>query len=204
MKNYEDDENGFRFNSQKVFLTYPQTPQTFDQERLLMEISQKADVQDYLISKEIHEDGGNHLHAYFKFQKKLDTRNVRYFDVEYYNKIHHPNIQKPKTTYKLYAYIKKEGNFITNMTETRPLGQILLEEDVSLEDACKIIYLDIGTHKSYIGWNAWLKAMTLKHKREGDSKTRDYIQKLENEIRRLRKEKQSVNNTLRFTTRRFN
>lgn len=116
-----------------------------DPEWILSKITAKADVQDYLISQEQHKDGGYHIHAYFKFAKKLDKRDPKFFDVVYYKKPYHPNIQKPKYKFKLFDYIKKDKKFITNISETRPPWLVLLEDyDDDQEFLIQLMWLQKG------------------------------------------------------------
>jgi hypothetical protein len=143
---------GFRFNAQKVFLTYAKTPKRLTPEILLAKISQKAEVESYLISQEQHKDGTYHLHAYIKFAKKLDTKSERFFDIEYYRKTYHPNIQKPRNLHKLWRYIKKEKKFFTNIDETRPKWLVLLEDTGSYEEFLEELMWEINRIDNYAGY----------------------------------------------------
>ena len=113
-------------------------------------------MEEYLISQEQHKDGAYHLHGYFKFYEKLDTTNPRYFDVSYYNINRHPNIQKPKTRYRLFDYIKKEGNFITNIEETRAFWRTLYEDQQNKEDLLFSMMTRIGNITSYSGYRTFM------------------------------------------------
>lgn len=123
----------FRFNAQRVFLTYSDLPRRFTPEILLPKINEKAEVQQYCISQERHESGRFHLHGYFKFTVKLDTKSSEFFDVEYYSSLRHPNIEPvkgPGEPYKLWRYIQKDpvGQVLTNVEDTRPPWLRLLED----------------------------------------------------------------------------
>lgn len=61
-----------------------------------------------LVSKELHADGHAHLHALLKWDKKFDTRNERYFDIDSF----HPNVQACKSIVKTSQYIKKDGDWM--------------------------------------------------------------------------------------------
>lgn len=72
---------------------------------------EKFDPKQYWICQEWHEGTeGLHFHVLAVFDQKLDTRNVRYFDIEGY----HPNIQVPKKFAKVKAYVCKAGRFLHN------------------------------------------------------------------------------------------
>lgn len=105
----------FRFNAKTVFLTYPQC--ALSKEEVLERITQKFPIQDYIVAREKHEDGSPHLHCYFKFVKKVDSRDARVFDVV----DSHPNIKsltKVSAIKNAQKYAKKDGDFITNIEET--------------------------------------------------------------------------------------
>lgn len=144
--------SSFRFNAQKVFLTYSQTKKNMHPQWVLTQIKLKAEVEEYLISQERHEDGGYHIHAYFKFTKKLDTKNSRFFDVQYYRKGYHPNVQKPKSRYKLFRYIKKDKEYITNLDETRPPWKVLLEDASTHSEFLTELMWSLGRIDNYAGY----------------------------------------------------
>lgn len=96
----------FKFDSQHVFLTYPQSTLTVQ------------DIHDHLatlkplewacICQEEHEDGGLHQHAVAKFRSRFQTRNKRAFDVNG----QHPNIQPVRSVTRALAYVRKDGQFV--------------------------------------------------------------------------------------------
>ncbi len=142
----------FRFNAIKTFLTYSQTKRKMDCERMLKHLEGLAGVKDYLIAQERHKDGGYHIHAYVKFTEKLDTRSTSFFDMEYYKKTYHPNIQKPKDVHKVWNYIKKSGEFITNIRETRPKWLVLLEDHNDTGDFLLSLMWEINRIDNYAGY----------------------------------------------------
>lgn len=156
----------FRFNSQKVFLTYPQTPRRLSQKKLLSLISAKADVEDYLICQEKHDEGGYHLHAYFKFTNKLDKKSANCFDISYYSKNFHPHIEKPKKIHKLWEYIKKDGEYITNIVETRPLWLKTIEDSGSKQEFLLKTMWEIGRIDNYAGYRTYMSLWDEKMKSE--------------------------------------
>lgn len=166
-------DNSFRFNAEKVFLTYSQTKKNMTPQWLLKNMQAKAGVSEYLISQESHKDGGKHLHAYFKFDKKLDTRSVTFFDVEYYRRGYHPNIQKPKSLFKLYDYIKKDKQYITNIDETRPAWLVILEDSEDLEELLTRIMWKVNRIDNYAGYRTLRDLADMKFSRTSVDK---YIQ----------------------------
>lgn len=120
-------------------------------EWILKQISAKAEVVEYLISQERHENGGYHIHAYFKFSKKLDTKDERFFDLQYYRKRYHPNIQKPKHRNKLFRYIKKDKKFISNF-ETRPIWEQLIQDSTTDKEFLENILYTVNRIDNYSGY----------------------------------------------------
>lgn len=144
----------FRFNAQTVFLTWSQTKKNMHPQWVLRQMEAKADVAEYLISQERHEDGGYHIHAYFKFTTKLDKRDATFFDLSYYRRCYHPNVQRVKGKYKLFRYIKKDKRFITNIDETRPKWLTLLQDCESEEEFLEEILWTLGRFDNYAGYRS--------------------------------------------------
>lgn len=146
---------GFRFNRRSVFLTYSRTPLRLSPEVVLRKLSDLAEIEHYLISQEEHKEEGEHmyhLHIYIKFRDKLDTKNSGFFDITYYGKNYHPNIQKPRKKHKLWRYIKKDKRYITNMDETRPKWEVILNDSESTEEFLTEVMWEIGRMDNYAGY----------------------------------------------------
>ena len=69
-----------------------------------------------IIGRENHLDGGLHLHAFFMFERKFESRNVRIFDVDG----KHPNIVRGYSNADAgCAYACKEGDILSQEDLTR-------------------------------------------------------------------------------------
>lgn len=150
LKEYEK-----RFNAQKVFLTYPNLTKGFTPAKLVNKISEKAGVKYYLVSQEKHKSGKYHLHGYFEFYKKLDVDIANYFNVLHYG-WRHPNVQKPKSLPKLWRYIKKDGNFITNLPNN---GEPLFEQITDIEDDTEFWREILYNMKTNLSSTGYLRAL---------------------------------------------
>lgn len=153
---------GYRFNAQHVFLTYAQTKKLQTPSKLLKVVGTRAEIEKYLISQERHVDGGYHLHAYLKFTKKLDRTSEGLFGWTYYNKLNLPHVQLPRTKHKLWAYIKKDKDFITNMDETRPRWLVNLEDSSDLEEFLLATMWDVNRIDNYAGYRTYRDLWQLK------------------------------------------
>lgn len=105
-------ESRFRVCSKDFFLTYPQC--SLDKDRVLAHLKEMWDDPVHvLVSKESHQDGSPHLHAYVKFRARKDVRSADKFDIDAY----HPNVQKPRNPAASKHYIKKDGDFVEYIAE---------------------------------------------------------------------------------------
>lgn len=152
----------FRFNASKVFLTYSDLPKGLTPQRLKTKIESKAGVKRYLISQEKHKNGRNHLHALIEFKKKLDTKNVKFFDVEFYG-LRHPNIQKPRDFFKTARYIKKDNSYITNYpNDAEPLWMTVLAIPSDIEFHIEYLWASGGKMDSYTTFTIMQKLRSLR------------------------------------------
>lgn len=102
----------FNFNAKQVFLTYAQC--NLDKTEVYDHFNTFCGVAEYIVAREKHEDGGLHLHCYFKFKSQIHTRDERYFDIKGF----HPNIAtvtSAKARERIKKYCIKDGDYIANV-----------------------------------------------------------------------------------------
>jgi len=106
----------FRFSARYGLLTYAQCG---DLDPISV-VNRLGDLgAECIIGREDHEDGGVHLHAFFMFERKFSTRNVRIFDVDGC----HPNVVRGYgTPEKGWDYATKYGDVVGGGLE-RPSGR---------------------------------------------------------------------------------
>lgn len=97
---------GFRLNSKGVFLTYPQCPAPREAIRDMIE-AKGLTIAKGLVAQESHASGDLHLHAYFKFDKPVNYKDPRCFDIEYENKTYHGKYEPAKSAIASIKYISK-------------------------------------------------------------------------------------------------
>lgn len=96
----------FRLKSKGFFLTYAQCPAP---KQVLAEmLASKGTLVKGLVGQERHQDGNLHLHAYAKYVKDIDTKNPRYFDIEWEGKTYHGEYESAKCAIASIKYITKE------------------------------------------------------------------------------------------------
>lgn len=95
----------FKFDSQSFFLTYAQCD--LEIQTLYDWLASLQTLVWCRIAKEKHADGQPHLHAVGRYQKRVQTRNARHFDIQGF----HPNIQGVRSVLKSLAYVAKDGEF---------------------------------------------------------------------------------------------
>lgn len=105
----------FRFAAKHGLLTYAQC-QDLDPFKIVARLSELG--AECIVGREIHQDGGTHLHVFFSFESEFRTRNERVFDVDGY----HPNIVRSRgTPEKGWDYATKDGDVVAGGLE-RPSG----------------------------------------------------------------------------------
>ena len=121
----------FVIRAKRVFLTYPRTTVKLTPEAVLTRLQDKVTEFDYTISQEKHSEGGSrpyHIHALLEFPTRLHVRRADFFDISWYNRIQHPNIQKARKRQNVLDYIVKDGHYITSLDEVRADWQVLVED----------------------------------------------------------------------------
>lgn len=98
----------FRIQSKTIFLTYPRCD--LDKQHVLATLVATLTPwgPHIRVSREHHEDGGFHLHAFIRLDRKPNFRLASVFDIDGY----HPNIDSrirdPKAT---FDYVSKDGDY---------------------------------------------------------------------------------------------
>lgn len=99
----------FRLATKNIFLTYPRC--TIEKNVLLDHLITllSAYTPHIRVARELHEDGHPHLHVFIRLERKLESRNERYFD----HANHHPNIvSRIKDLQATFQYVSKDNDFI--------------------------------------------------------------------------------------------
>lgn len=134
----------FRFCAKYGLLTYPQCGD-LDPWKIVALLGDLG--AECIVGRESHVDGGVHLHAFFLFERKFESRNVRIFDVDG----HHPNVVRGYSApEKGWAYATKDGDVVAGGLEcpvrkevSRDGGVwaeiILSETREEFFEACKVL-----------------------------------------------------------------
>ena len=103
-------QNQFRIQSKQLFLTYAQcTLDGADVSNRLSNLLAPYGIICSRVGTEQHQDGGTHLHCYFKLNGRFETRNQRFFDLDGF----HPNIVSViRDSKATWEYCGKDGNTI--------------------------------------------------------------------------------------------
>ena len=122
----------FRINSKKVAITYPQC--SISKEQCLLLLKDNAYYHDfikYCIAQERHEDGGYHLHVYLQYDRKLNIKSPKCFDMVNGEETIHGNYQSCRYAKNWLEYIVKD--------DKHPLTNIEDLDDVD-QDAWQLFY----------------------------------------------------------------
>lgn len=90
------------------FCTWPKCP--IGKNAALEELMEKYVLKEYVICEEEHNDGDLHLHAFLKLDKRVYFK-PNMFDLQGY----HGEYQVAKSWRAVINYVKKDGNYISNI-----------------------------------------------------------------------------------------
>lgn len=103
----------FRINAKNFSLTYSNVEQQsgvawlpWDKESLLRHLESLGDGVIGMVSREQHQDGSTHFHAWVQFPRKRDIRASNFFDWQGC----HPNVQATNNLRAWKTYICKDGD----------------------------------------------------------------------------------------------
>lgn len=125
-----------KFDNKKFFITYPRSD--FVLESLLNHLKKGflehtgQNVTKYIVCKEAHEDGEPHHHAFIELARPFRGKVPASF-LDYQER--HPSIETVTNYQGAIKYLKKEGNFITNMD---------FEKKVTKDDIAKMVLTGIA------------------------------------------------------------
>lgn len=103
------------------FLTYPQCPVSKEDIKniLFNKLKEvKNGIKEYVIAQEKHEDGNLHIHAYLNLLRKIRWKKD-FFDFEFKDIKYHGHYEPCKYKKKTIEYLKKDGNYISDIDDTR-------------------------------------------------------------------------------------
>lgn len=103
----EGTKGHFRIQSKGWFLTWPRCELKKEEVRDLLR-SKGKDIRELIVSRELHNDGTPHCHAYLYLGAKFDCSNPRFWDLGE----HHGNYQKAKSLRAVQSYIAKDGDIL--------------------------------------------------------------------------------------------
>lgn len=111
VKEKESKAKNPRVNTKKLLLTYSQCSinikSCFSSLNVILR-AHNRNIVEYILSTEKHQDGSSHIHAYIELDNRIDTRNMRLFDISEEGKVYHPNILKSKYKTACIEYILKD------------------------------------------------------------------------------------------------
>ena len=111
VKEKESKAKNPRVNTKKLLLTYSQCyidiKSCFSSLDVILR-THNRNIVEYVLSTEKHQDGSSHIHAYIELDNRIDTRNMRLFDISQEGKVYHPNILKSKYKAACIEYILKD------------------------------------------------------------------------------------------------
>lgn len=106
-----DGSNLYRIRGKLFFLTYPQCP--FDAAGALQDHCRRLGAKRWIIAREHHGDGGEHLHAVLEFETPQLYHVPTWGNFEdQTGTCRHGNYQSARSAAAVMAYVSKAGNYI--------------------------------------------------------------------------------------------
>lgn len=103
----------FRVHSKTIFLTYSRCDATKEDIHAFLKQLIGRRFELLVTAHELHEDGGNHIHAFFTLLSRWDIRNERHFDYTATDgTVYHPKIESPKNQVGALIYTKQDGDYL--------------------------------------------------------------------------------------------
>jgi hypothetical protein len=99
-----------RIMAKGFFLTYPKCDITKEAALPMLRSIDNHEIIEYVIAEELHEDGTPHLHAFIRYDAKVEYKTTKWDIGE-----HHGNYQTAKSWNAVKTYCKKGGTFIANI-----------------------------------------------------------------------------------------
>lgn len=97
-----------RIQAKGWFLTWPKCD--VPKEKALELLKLTGAISEYVIAREVHADGDFHLHAFLKYERKVDFKSDKW-DLG----SHHGNYQVAKSWRAVERYCKKDGDYISSL-----------------------------------------------------------------------------------------
>lgn len=106
----------FRICAKKLYLTYSQVNKDMTSNDVIQQLKSKDSLPDfdYLVSRELHQDGGVHYHVLLAAEKKFDIKNANILDIQFLDENFHGNYKPVKHLAKVIAYICKQSDYVTS------------------------------------------------------------------------------------------
>jgi len=99
-----------RVYAKGYFLTYPKCDIPKETALGLIRQCDNHEIIEYVVAEEKHEDGSPHLHAFIKYDKKVEWKPTKW-DISDF----HGEYQVSRSWNAVKTYCKKDGNFIANI-----------------------------------------------------------------------------------------
>lgn len=134
----------FRFAAKRVLLTYSDVCEEITKETVLYDICERTPAHEWCIAEETHpRTGGRHIHVLIQFRYRVDTRDVRFFDIADSTHQHHPNIQPVqygKANWdKALAYVQKEDPTPLTNIEPKLTYEEIYDQATSQEEFLQLV-----------------------------------------------------------------
>ena len=134
-------QNNFRISGRRIFLTYSKADPDMTVLYLLEILNKKCiyGQVEYVIAKELHNDGNTHFHVVLINNKKFEIKNPHLLDIEFKGETFHGNYQPVKYLMNTIEYVCKDKQYISNIPNLQD-GKILDDKEFVLQRTKEVGY----------------------------------------------------------------
>lgn len=124
----------FRISAKRLYLTYSQVNPTITPQYILEYFTNQTQYYelDYVIGKELHQDGSTHYHVVLIRKTKFDINRSDALDIQYQGQVYHGNYTPVRHLREVVAYACKDNHYITNLSNLRD-GKLLTAKEFIIQ-----------------------------------------------------------------------
>lgn len=71
-------------------------------------------IEEYVVAHELHQDGTDHLHCWFKLASKTNIKDQFKLDLTYEGTKYHGMYEGARSNIKVLKYVTKDGDYISS------------------------------------------------------------------------------------------
>lgn len=106
-----EKKSTYRVDTAQWFLTYPRCVLSMQEVKAQL-VKKGKPIKAGIVAHELHEDGTPHIHVYLHLVEKFQSRDCRFWDLTFGDKVYHGKYEGARSSVAVQKYCQKEGDFI--------------------------------------------------------------------------------------------